>query len=104
MKSCHQITDDETIYDVALVLMENGSSTPMGLRRTIDLLLDYGYKIWDLTSDELLLSHRYDGDLFTWLMFLSPDGRQIGVLQRGIGQSPRLQIWDAETAEVLRTA
>jgi serine/threonine protein kinase/WD40 repeat protein len=64
---------------------------------------DYGHKLWDLTTDQILVSRRHDGETFPNLVFLSRDGKQVGVTRRRTdAEGSHLQIWDVETSRVLQ--
>lgn len=61
----------------------------------------HGYKVWDLNSDQITFSHRFEDVVSAGVVFLSPDGKKIGVYwQRLLGRSD-LRILDVETAKVL---
>jgi serine/threonine protein kinase/WD40 repeat protein len=64
---------------------------------------DYGYKVWDLTTNKMLFSHRYEGEAYPNPVFLSPDGKKLGVkIDSKDKKALHLQIWDVETAKVLQ--
>ncbi len=65
---------------------------------------DFGYQVWDLQTGDTLFSHRYEGETYPNLLFLSPDGKQVGVSREATdGTGTLLQIWDVETAKVLQS-
>jgi len=65
---------------------------------------EFGYEVWDLDTDQMVFSGAFDQELSQKMLFLSPNGKQLGlaVWQEGKENGTHLQIWDVEKAAKIK--